>query len=247
MAQVFPKSIEGKHTYIQKAVPYIVLNKARLLVSTANADELDGLYGDVATAHTYLNIYSIWVDDASGRTLAVDTEFKTLQNKIIKVLMKIYADIPRSVWTDTDRVTFNRKTGLPVTRTVPTVQITANVFVRTTLLGDGQIKIKCYTTSDGTRASLAPNADGVEVSYRVDLIELQQDGSGNDLAGKVKPKVMEHADDGGTKVSFTQATFVLKLAKEAIHQQVHFFVRWINSHHTNLNGPWSGPTTTPVL
>ncbi len=146
---------------------------------------------------------------------------------------------------DTDRLVLN--IAIPGSHSTPSGQIIVQCIAQITPLGDCQVQTKCYTSQDAKRAGLPEGADGVQVASRVDLVELEKDEEGHDIPGKVVQKSISSASECTTKDNYSSASFIHKVEGASPKDTVHFFHRWINTKHPERNGPWTGPTSTPLL
>ncbi|MEI6122832.1 MAG: hypothetical protein WCQ95_04320 [Bacteroidota bacterium] len=166
---------------------------------------------------------------------------ETLETKLQNLLTEIYNDIPATVWTDTDRTTLHRKTGLAKTKTVVTKPITESCFVSVKILTGGKVQLTCSTNNDKTLASKAEKADGVMIAQRIVPPLDSSISGGNDLAGKVKHLALMSADDGTEKVFYSKTTFIVDAGTANTGNYLLFYLRWHNSKHPELAGPWTGP------
>lgn len=118
----FPSKEADLNLYFQTAVPYLVTNKARLLVSAANQT---GLTADLAA---WVNIYPV-SQNANTRTKTVVENKDVAKANLMTRLRNVYADVPASVWTTEDRNTLNIgvrdgvKTKTPTPTTKPIAQV----------------------------------------------------------------------------------------------------------------------------
>lgn len=240
MPSTFPTTKEGLYSYLLAVVAYLILNKTRLMISDDNINELKALYGDAVTPDTYLYYYTLWADEANTRTKTVITSLDTIETKIMKKLSAIYNDIPDSVWTDQDRETLHRKTGLPHTKTDKKAAITEQCFATRTLLGGGQFQLHCSTANDSNLASLPERADGVLVASRVDE-PLPIEGTDGDTTPKARYIPLKGADDGTTKDFYSKANFTVIKDSDQSGNYYQYYCRWYNSKHPELAGPWTGP------
>jgi hypothetical protein len=58
-------------------------------------------------------------------------------------------------------------------------------------------------------------------------------------AGTVRPRSLSGPYDGSTKEIYTKAIFQKKFPDSEIGNLLQFFLRWINTKHPELKGPWS--------
>jgi hypothetical protein len=137
----------------------------------------------------------------------------------------------------------------PVTTHVtPTTPIEQKCITSVTMLGGGKAKFVCRPTIDIARASRAEGSDGLIIAYRAvaPIVETEapaKEATGNELASKIRVKRPDFAgpDDGTIKITQTKATFIIDFGAEKAGYVLQFYTCWINSKHTNLNGPWTGP------
>ncbi|MEI8201723.1 MAG: hypothetical protein WCH34_01840 [Bacteroidota bacterium] len=234
---VYPTDKMGLYFYFLVVIAYIIQNATRLLVSVGNLGALAALYGDPSTEGTYMYYFTLWSDTKTKCTSDVITNLATKEKQIKKLLSKIFNDIPGSIWTDTDRSTFNRKTGLEKTISHPTKAISKKCYATVIPLGDGAAKFECRTAEDSTRPSLPELANGVELAYRIDLPMIDE------TTHKIKRNPINGPDDGTTKISDTKASFTKGFGGDNAGCILQGYTRWINTVHSNLNGLWTGPFT----
>jgi hypothetical protein len=168
--------------------------------------------------------------------------YERIQN-LFQPLLNIIA-ASRSI-TPADRLALN--IAPPVTsHTTPNTPIAEKCITSVTMLGGGQVKFVCRPTVDIARASKAPGADGLIIAYKVvaPIVEVADDA--NELSSKVRRPEFNNPDDGTIKVTQTKATFQIEFGAENAAYILQFYTRWINSKHTNLNGPWTGPYSEAI-
>jgi hypothetical protein len=137
--------------------------------------------------------------------------------------------------------------AMPVTsHSHPTVQIPEKCFTNVIMLGTGDVKFECRSSSDTKRASRPEGSNGVEISYRLDPpIAPEAEGSGNS-AIKVVRTQLAHPNDGTTRAIFTKAIFTMKFGGEYSGYYLQFFIRWINTIYPELAGSWSSVIGTTI-
>lgn len=96
-------------------------------------------------------------------------------------------------------------------------------------LGGGSVKFKCRTSEDTKRASLAAGATGVQIVYKV---------------GDPAPTDAEAA--GLLKQDFSGSTGTLPFGAANQGKKLRGWVRWHNSKHPNLDGPWTAFADTMI-
>jgi hypothetical protein len=128
--------------------------------------------------------------------------------------------------------TFHIKKGVlqDSTHTTPHTAISDTVIVSLHPLGGGTIEIKCRTSHDSNRPSIAESADCVQYLYMV---------------GTTPPA---STNDAGLRgVSSTHASFTLSLETGSSGKTLYIYFRWYNTKHPALAGPWSSLQTVLVL
>jgi hypothetical protein len=244
--KVYPGSRDGLYSYLLAVVAYIVLNKTRLQISADNLTKLTGLYGDPATQDTYMYYYTLYADGANTRTKTVMVSLKTIEKSIKKLLSSIYNDIPDSVWTDKDRTTFNRKSGLPRIITEKKTPIAEKCYAHVTLIGNGDVKVIFSTTNDKTVASKPEHSNAIEVAGRIDVPFDQSALKDNELASKIKYAILKSPDDGTQKSVYTKTTNTISHGAENSGNYWQFYSRWINIQNPGIAGTWTGPWTIMI-
>jgi hypothetical protein len=121
----------------------------------------------------------------------------------------------------------------------PSAPIVARCFVDVVMLGQGEVKFACRATADSARSSKAEGSDAVEIAWCSLPFTLAAEGDPSLTAGKVRPRSLSSPDDGTTKEIYTKAVFQKKFPGSEIGNLLQFFLRWINTKHPELNGPWS--------
>ena len=98
--------------------------------------------------------------------------------------------------------------------------ITDDVFVKMESLTDGRMRFICRVTSDGNRASVHPDADGVELRY---LVSTTAPASVSQMPNStVSPK----------------ARFMIQTADGSAGMKIFASLRWVNISSPEKNGPW---------
>ena len=121
----FPSKEGEFNTYVNVAVPYLVDNKVRLLVSSENLDAIE-------TGLTAWNAIFPLSQNVNTRTKTI-VKNKDVSKSVLMQAMRItFADIPQSVLTAEDRNTLNleerstSRTPAPVPSTRPVGQVNTN-------------------------------------------------------------------------------------------------------------------------
>lgn len=133
--------------------------------------------------------------------------------------------IPNSAISDTTvgALGFNRKSDERQERP----DITAVVFGMLNALPGSRIEITCRTASDASRASIAENADAVEVRYSVGT----------------NPATWEECPN---KEISTKAKFTITLNPSDAGKTIYVFLRWRNNRDVIKSGPFGDKLSTIV-
>jgi hypothetical protein len=232
---VFPTTINGLAAYLYKVVAYLILEATRLGIIPERIDELKTLYGDDSHPGSYVYC-KMQYDAASGRKDTIITKnLRTVSKNIKSKLRQIYNDIPATLWTDKDRETMNRKTGLPYTPTTPEVKIGADCNMEITAKVNGVFQFGVRPYSDSKRCNIAPGANGVELSYA--YVQSNIRAVPIELASKVKVKCMGPEDDTMRFIS-TSSRFQINVDPIYAGFNLYCWARWINIQHPTLAGDW---------
>jgi hypothetical protein len=125
----------------------------------------------------------------------------------------------------------------PVTkRSIPKLRIGEQCVTKYIVQGGARIKFKCHTSHESGRSAKPPRADAVELSYLLVLPHLTSP-DGEIVA-------VDHSFDpqkNPTKHISTKASFLMEFDLTYRGYQMHFWARWINTRHPDLNGVWTGP------
>ncbi len=155
---IVPQAIELFNSYIIIVLPYILLHKARLLISEDNYDKLNALVNDPAEGWVYLHhLHS----NKATKNMAVNLDLEVCETAITKLLQVIYNDIPRSYMTTTDFVTFH--ISIPKHTKGVRAKITNIPFGKIHPSGGGRIGFIVRTDTDAKRASMEVLADVIWV------------------------------------------------------------------------------------
>jgi hypothetical protein len=124
--------------------------------------------------------------------------------------------------------------------------IKATTSVDVKMLGSGKMRFECRASSDSQRASKAEGADAVEVWYSSLPFGLVAATVLGETASKVKPRQMVGPEEATNHEIYTKAIFIMTFSSEHLGNNLQFFVRWINTKHPELNGPWSILNSTVI-
>jgi hypothetical protein len=239
MATTFPTKRESLNTLLGVVISYLNANKTRLGIMDEAIDALKALYGDIATAGTYLYLFAKWSDEKVGRTPDVITNLTNVEVKLKEMLSGIYEDIPASKWTDTDRNVLRRKRGLKRTYTHHTTKITANTFLRHKMIGPGEIIVSCFAAEDSTRASINKAAGANAIQIALCIVDPNNTDTVMELASKVKKIAPKSVDECGYREIHLKATIPLTFDAQYRKCEVHIYARQYDIRHPELAGPWS--------
>ena len=152
----FPSKEADLNSYFQIAVPYLLENRTRLLISQANQDLID------------LKLVA-W-NEIFPQSQNSNTKTKTIiqikdgaKEELMTALRAVYADIPASIWTLEDRNTLNMperstsKTPAPVPTTVPIGQVNTSRRLEHTI---------SFTNEDGSSAKPF-GVHGCQIWYKI--------------------------------------------------------------------------------
>ena len=235
MSRTIPTTRTGKNLYFLAVVAYLIANKTRLQITDVYIDLLQALYGDDATAGTYLYLYKLYANK-STRTDVISAQLTDIENQIAELLRKIYDDIPASIWTTEDRKVTNRKTGLQPDHTIPTERIKAECILNAASLRGGLISISGRENEDSKRSSLPLGVNALELVYAVVVSTIRP--LVGDFVGKVLTQCISTADCTD-HVTFTKAKGEFQIDAQLAGYQLVCWARWTNLQHPNLAGNWS--------
>lgn len=215
-----PETIAEFNTYISTGNVYLqagtpVTNLLRLGLTAGNGSD----WSDAA--ELWADTYARYADPTTSTSIVKENlrhrmhDFKVFANPLLNII----AASPAA--TDADAAVFNlvldRNHANPTHATTP---ITVTVMAEIGPLGTGDVIVTCRTSTDSKNASKLPEADSIQVSYKLD---------GAPPAG---------VDDGTHKEIFTRARFIMHLGSENAGKKLYVFLRWYNTKHPQLAGPW---------
>jgi hypothetical protein len=228
-----PRTIDLFNPYISSTATYLLAgtptnNGTRLGLSE---DEIGG-WRDMNTKWNPL--YEKYKDKKTGRTTAIKDQLLLCIDEAIEydrscnLLDRIAVSLNVTVH---DLETFNIKKGLleKTTRTIPTTAIKESVEPILIPFGGGTVTVKCYS-STSARPSIFGDADSVQYLYCVDT-----------------PAPESINTPGLIQGLSTRANFDLPLGAQNGGKRVYLFLRWYNTKHPELAGPWSDMQSTFLL
>jgi hypothetical protein len=227
-----PRTIKEFNIYLTNTAAYLQqstpTNATRLGLSDEEAARWQSYYEE------WLPLYRLYSDKKNSRTTAVRDQLVALIDSVVAYdrkhhLVDRIASSPTAVLTDYE--TFRIKAGIlkKSSHTVPSYPITEQIAVRLLPIGGGMITVKCYTTS-GRRAALCEGANGVQYRYCVGT----------------EPPASAEADGLKGDLS-TRAILMLDTGAASRGKELYIYLRWYNTHHPQLAGPWCAPQSTLIL
>ena len=147
-------------------------------------------------------------------------QIRQVYEKEISVFVKAYLFNP--LVTDLDR----KSMGIPPRDIEPTPrgQIGTVPVVELTPIGGGDLKTRCRVTTDQTRYSKHPLADGIEVKYTWVP------------KGELPP---EEPDSANKTLVSPKAQFIIHCGPKNAGESFYGFFRWVNQTTPANSGPWS--------
>ena len=179
-------------------------------------------------------LYLKYGDKKNSRTTTViDQLYEVIENCVAfdqsnHILDRIASSTAATI---TDLETFNIKSG-PLEKTTRSIAVTPiSEMVSPTIqpIGGGSVSVKCYT-STSQRAGICAGADSVQYMYAV---------------GTTPPASAE-AEGLKAEIS-TRASFNLDAGSASSGKYLYIYLRWYNTKHPALAGPWSSMNTTLIL
>jgi len=226
-----PKAIGDFNGYINTTANYLAAgtptNGSRLGLTTQNISDWAAkrLYWSATLYPKYINPLL--------STKAIKDEVK---NKMVEFrtfaqpLLNIVAASPNATEADANALNFVLNRAAP---TEPNTPIAGLVDFTVETLGGGELQFTCRPIGDGGRASKAEGADSVQVAWRF----LDTGTTPNPNPG---PDVIPTPSDFGTvKDIFTKMKFLFHAGDVNVGKRIVIFVRWWNTKHPELAGPWS--------
>ena len=258
---IIPEDVPGFHTYINRTTPYLTLgsptNAARFNWPGTAVTFWQGIF-------TQWNAkYALFSDKKGSYTTDMGTDLKGIISKTVKYARenKLIELIRATLnLTSLDCSTFNLPATLAVPSTGTHILVTAKtkeadktiatkepVYVKIIPEAGGIIHIKAYPEiAESGRAHKLEGYDLLE--YAIGVFNSGTSG------------LPTHATDPRLTIAHSsRANFLLPtvaltaniplLAANAVEplKMAVLFFRWAKSKHPNLDGPWNGPFTTPLL
>jgi hypothetical protein len=249
---VFPTSLDEQNNYFITVMPYLVVNVARLQVSAGNMATATNLYSNPGAETDQLGWLELWALSINPATTG--PAVKALLQKRLRqhlatdpvglenILRAIYADIPQSVLTDTDRKTFNLKER-KAKKTTHRVATQNTVVWKSVGLGGGDVLSKCHPSgtavvnpsASSQRSKAQTSRPSKEAGYDIRTAYI--------VLAPGTPLPANPNAAGMTTVVDTRARMVRHLGTANVGNILCEFKQWHNSKHPELDSPWAGPET----
>jgi hypothetical protein len=152
----FPSKEADLNSYFQIAVPYLLENRIRLLISQANQDLIS------LKLEAWNEIFP-QSQNSNTKTKTIIQIKDGAKEELMTALRAVYADIPASIWTLEDRNTLNvherstTRTPAPVPTTVPIGQVDTSRRLEHTI---------SFTNEDGSSAKPF-GVHGCQIWYKI--------------------------------------------------------------------------------
>ncbi|WP_396155448.1 hypothetical protein [Flavobacterium macrobrachii] len=152
----FPSKEADLNSYFQIAVPYLLENRIRLLISQANQDLIS------LKLEAWNEIFP-QSQNSNTKTKTIIQIKDGAKEELMTALRAVYADIPASIWTLEDRNTLNvherstTRTPAPVPTTVPIGQVNTSRRLEHTI---------SFTNEDGSSAKPF-GVHGCQIWYKI--------------------------------------------------------------------------------
>jgi hypothetical protein len=220
------QTLSGFDLYIRTVVPWLNLGGP-----PSNGIRLGMTAPQITTAQGFLTQWWTGVPATPGwyeKHTNVNTKTKTTRLQVETIMddfTDFFSPILTGISVHTALTTDDRGIlNLPEPDRTPTARpvISDQPFVKVDSLPSGHFKIRSRLTADASRASMHPDADGVEMRYQV---------------GGAAPANANVCT--GVKVS-TKALFDFDAGVANDGQKLFCFLRYINQSNPENNGPWSG-------
>ncbi len=241
---LIPRSISGFNGYITKTTAFLILltggtaNWTRYNWTNANLLFWQGILA------SWQPLYATYLDKKQ-RTTAVKDQLHALITQLVeydkpnKLILKIKATVGATV---ADCETFNVPLSYALVTTPATSgSVTAKksptdelVYPKIKPVGGGVIKCACYPLNGKGRAHKLEGFDLVEYAWGV-------------FAAGTTGLPTDANDSRLTQGHSSHADFLLPTGTNNANKTLIIFFRWAKSKHPNLDGPWNGAFTTPVL
>jgi len=244
MNDYIPNGINDREVYFGEVVPWVTANESDFNLDHDLVTKVQGTYGPVATAGTYLYQRKKYNDSSSKRKDSlVTTQLQTVTDKLIELLYEVFNSIPDNLWTDEDRDITRRKTGLEKTHVIPTTPIKEDCYCVVTKAPNGYFTFEVFFKQDTPRASRPDSADALEIAYVVTAGSVRAIDGFEDRV----QKTCKNPNDHTTSHISTKARFDLAIDPELKAFDLTFYLRWVKTKYPNLAGKWCGPFTEMIL
>jgi hypothetical protein len=220
--------------------PYIINTNTYMLAGTpTNWSRLGWLQAEMTQWTGFVTqwtpLYAKYSDKKGSRTTAITDQLHLIIKQCIGLdksnhLLDRIAASPNVTILDLE--TFHIKKGVlqDNTHTQRHAEVADALVVDLQSVGGGDIAVKCRTSHDSKRSSIADGADCVQYAFQI---------------GGTAPA---SADITGLKVeTSSHAAFTLHLGSASSGKTLFIFFRWYNTKHPALASHWNAMQTILVL
>jgi hypothetical protein len=256
---IIPRDIDGFNIYLSQTNDHLILgsptNAVRFGWTSQNLSDWQDFKSD------WDPLYFKYSDKKGGYTTAIKTKLEVIIAKAIiydrenKLILKVKSTVGL---TPDDCIIFKVPKSYAITSLSPhqsamtsepnkTTTTSERVFPQLKPVGGGLVKIDCLLWEKGSGRAHKPEGYDL-IEYKVAVfysgtsdLPTQFTDARFSLGYSSKASFMLDTNVFTSNLPATEpgAAVPLKMAV--------FFFRWAKSKHPNLNGPWSGPFTTPLL
>jgi hypothetical protein len=211
-----PKKDDDFYTFQANLVNIVVTNAVAWAIPPAEVTALSTRRA--AYEPLYLKVQNKTIRTKTD--VMAHRQMRKIYEKEISVFVKAYLFNP--LITDNDRMTM----GIPPRDFEPTPRgkIETVPVVELLAIGGGDVKVRCQVTSDQTRYSKHPLADGIEVKYTWVP------------KGEMPP---EKPDDCSKTQNSKKAQFIIHCGPGNAGETFYGFFRWVNITNPENSGQWS--------
>jgi hypothetical protein len=198
--------------YINRSIPHLNTNRARLKLEEAMTDDL------VTDLGLWNSVYPK-SQDPDQRTTTITNNKNRMKKNIAEKLRAAYADIPRSALSQQDRQVLRLKERDSIPSVRPAIETPPTVSAKA--MAGARVEFICRRAGDSNRPSMHEHADAIEICYATGQ---------NPPAGP---------DDCGRADISTTSRFVIELKIADAGKRIYAFLRWRNNAEPKKSGPWS--------
>ena len=189
----------------------------------------------------WIAVYPKYTNSATRTTTITNAK------NTIKKEFTLFAEKPLKLIEASDNLTADDRGTFKLPERDRTVtrkgKITEMPFASIQSLGAGQMQFRVRTTTDGSRASMHPLADLIEVRY---MIGAPDNGNPPNPNPNPKDSGIPTADKAPYYTVSKKALFILEVGLGNAGKPIIAFVRWANASNAANNGPWSQVTVAII-